>query len=49
MSEFRVTFCYTLLVDASDQDEAEDIAYGLFNEDGPTRAKDFGAIVEEVN
>ena len=49
MSKFRVNFSYTLLVDASDQDEAEDIAYELFNKDGPIRAKDFGAIVEEVN
>jgi len=49
MTEYRVTFSYTLLVDASDQDAAEDQAYELFNEDGPGKAKDFAAIVEEVN
>lgn len=51
MTKYQVTFHYSILVDAEDENDAEDSAYAFFVErlnDRGMSAKDFPAVVEEV-
>lgn len=51
MNKYQVTFHYSILVDAEDENDAEDSAYAFFVERLTERgmdAKDFPAVVEEV-
>jgi len=47
MPQYFVNVTYTYAIIASDEDEAVDLAFEMYNE-CPPRAKDFGVIVEEV-
>ena len=49
MGLYSVTFMYTYEIEASDNDEAEDIAWSQFDEDrGTIRPRDFGMSVEYI-
>ena len=51
MKKYQVVFHYSILVDAEDENDAEDTAYAFFVEklnDKGMSATDFPAVVEEV-
>ena len=49
MGLYSVTFMYTYEIEASDNDEAEDIAWDQFSEDrGSIKPRDFGSVVEYI-
>lgn len=49
MGLYSVTFMYTYEVIAASEDEAEDQAWGFFDEDrGTIKSREFGAVVEAI-
>ena len=47
MTEYNVIFTYSYVVEAEDEETAEELAFEQFFNDTP-RPKDFGSIVEGI-
>jgi hypothetical protein len=49
MKEYNAVFCYSIIVEAEDEESAQDTAWLVFGNSSPVFSKDFACVVEEMD